>query len=41
MVPRPATKVLPPPSSVSPSPPNGDAIKPQAATNAVYCLAAR
>ncbi|KAK5917679.1 hypothetical protein CgunFtcFv8_002501 [Champsocephalus gunnari] len=41
MVPRPATKVLPPTSSVCPSPPNGDAIKPQAATNAVYCLAAR
>ncbi|XP_034073491.1 E3 ubiquitin-protein ligase CBL-like, partial [Gymnodraco acuticeps] len=41
MVPRPATKVLPPTASVSPSPPNGDAIKPQAATNAVYCLAAR
>ncbi|KAK5858192.1 hypothetical protein PBY51_002356 [Eleginops maclovinus] len=43
MVPRPATKVLPP--SVSPLPPasqsNGDSIKPQVATNAIYCLATR
>ncbi|KAK1882437.1 E3 ubiquitin-protein ligase CBL [Dissostichus eleginoides] len=30
-----------PPPRPSPLPPNGDAIKPQAATNAVYCLAAR